>query len=149
MVLGGVTTSVIDRPRRDAVKDRATLLRKVLMFDAVTCAGMGLGLVLAGSHVDDLLGLPVPLLRGAGAVLLPFAALLAVAARPARPADAAVRGVVAANATWAAASALLLTSGQVAPTTIGTVFVLGQAAAVATIAAVEAFCLRRSQTVHA
>ena len=96
-----------------------------------------------------MLGLPEPLLRIAGAVLLPFAALVAyLSLRPYLP-RIAVWAVVLVNVLWAADSVLLLMSGWVAPTAAGTVFVLAQAAVVLMYAELQYMGLRRSGAVAA
>ena len=62
------------------------LLRNALALDAVACAGMGLLLATAAGPLAAPLGLPEALLRGAGLLLLPCAALLGfLASRKALP----------------------------------------------------------------
>ena len=119
-------------------------LRRLLYVDAATCAATGLLLAAAAPALATPLGLPVPLLREAGIVLLPFAALLVWLARQPRPPRGAVWGVVAANALWVVASVALLPSGLVAPTALGEAFVLAQAAVVAALAGLESTALRRA-----
>ena len=52
-------------------------LRQALLADAVTTALCGLLMLLAAHPLAGMLGLPETLLRIGGAVLLPFAALVA------------------------------------------------------------------------
>ena len=52
---------------------RNQLLRPVMLFDAVTCLAMGGLLVAAAGPIAGLTELPVPLLREAGILLVPFA----------------------------------------------------------------------------
>ena len=52
-------------------------LRTVLLFDAATCVGFGLLLMLGGTPLAGLTGLPAGLTWYAGLSLLPFAAYLA------------------------------------------------------------------------
>jgi hypothetical protein len=59
---------------------------------------------------------------------------------PSRP---AVWVIIVANAAWTAASLLLLVSGWVTPTTLGYLFVVVQAAAVAIFAELQWLGLRR------
>jgi hypothetical protein len=105
---------------------------------------MGAMLALGAGWLDGVLGLPAGLLRGAGLALLPFAAYLAHAARRPTLSRGAALAVIAVNIVWTLDSILLLASGWVEPTSVGTAFVLAQAAAVAGFAALEAAALRGS-----
>ena len=117
-------------------------LRRVLFVDAATSAAAA-ALLSAADVLAPLLGLPQALLLGAGAAFVPFAALvLWVAMRDPLP-RAGAWLVVAINVVWAADSVLLLFTDWVAPATLGTAFVLVQAAAVAVLAELEFVGLRR------
>ncbi|MDC8013012.1 hypothetical protein [Tahibacter soli] len=118
-------------------------LRRVLLVDAVSCAGMGALLLAAAAPLSGVLGLPVALLQGAAAILLPFAAFVAWLARRAAMPRAAVWAVVAINALWVVESVAVLFVGWTHPTTLGVAFVLMQAAFVAVLAELEAIGLRR------
>lgn len=119
-----------------------TFLRRVLLADAAASLAMGAICALGAGALAGPLGLPVPLLRGVGLLLLPWAALVAwLAYRPAMP-RRAVWAVVVLNLIWVVDSVLLLVSGLVAPTALGTGFVLAQAVAVAALAAAQAVGLR-------
>ncbi len=123
-----------------------TFLRRVLLADGLASLVMGTLLTLGAGVLTGLLGLPAPMLRGAGVVLLPWAALVAwLAYRPAMP-RRAVWVVVVLNVIWVVDSVLLLASGLVAPTMLGTMFVLGQALAVAALAAAQIVGLRAAAT---
>jgi hypothetical protein len=125
------------------------LLRKALMADAVVTGLAGLLMTLAAVPLATRYGLPVGLLRWAGLICLPFGAFdgwLATRTRLQRP---AVFFVVACNALWALDSILLLLTGWVEPTTLGTVFVVAQAVATAVFAELEFVGLRRSTQVEA
>ena len=96
-----------------------------------------------------MLGLPETLLLIGGAVLLPFAALVAyLSLRPNLP-RVAVWGVILVNVLWAAESVLLLMSGWVTPNAAGYVFVLAQAAVVLMYAELQYMGVRRSTIVMA
>ena len=125
----------------------STFLRRVLVLDAVSCAGMGLLLATSSSWLSGLLNLPVGLLREAGLVLLPFAALLAFSSTRSRLPRAAVWAVIVVNAIWAIDSIVLLFTGWVEPNLLGTAFVAGQAAFVAVMAELEYMGLRKSVSV--
>ncbi len=118
-------------------------LRRILFADAALSGAAGLLVLVGGGLLAGPLGLPEALLRGAGAVLVPYVCFVAwTASRPAIP-HAAVWAIVAANAAWAAASILVLVSGFVAPTVLGYLFVIAQAAAVAILGELQFLALRR------
>lgn len=122
-----------------------SLLRLALLADAIASGAMGILLAPVAAPLADWLGLPVALLREVGLILIPYAALLAwLACRPATPRLPA-QIVVAGNVLWVAASLLLLVSGLVSPTALGTAFVIGQALMVAIVAEAQFIGLRRRQ----
>lgn len=118
-------------------------LRRVLLADAATSGAMGVLLLADARIMERLLGLPAALLEGAGAILLPFAALVALLATRTRLPRLAVWTVIAVNIAWTAESILLLLGGWVHPTLLGQAFVLAQALAVACFAAAERWGLQR------
>lgn len=118
--------------RRDA--------RRALLLDAVASALMGVLLVAFAGVLTDPLGLSVGLMRGAGLVLLPYAAAVGLAAGA--PSERAVTTIISCNAVWVLASVSLLVSGWIAPSTAGTAFILAQAAAVALFAVLQRASLR-------
>ncbi len=122
----------------------APLLRQALLADAVTSAACAALLVGGAGFLDDLLGLPTALLRGAGLVLLPFVAFVAWLGTRARVPRLAVLAVIGLNALWALDSFLLLASGWVAPHAAGLAFVIAQAVVVAMYAELQVMGLRRS-----
>lgn len=124
-----------------------TFLRRVLLADATTCALMSLLLLSAGNPLVDLLGLPASLLDGVGAILLPFAALVAYLATRSTIPRAGVWIVILSNALWAVDSFLLLRSSWVEPTNLGRAFVIVQALATVTLAELEYVGLRKAATV--
>jgi hypothetical protein len=119
-------------------------LRTILLVDAATCVVTGLLMLLGADMLDSLLGLPVPLLRYAGASLLPIAAFMAFIATRENPARAAVWVIIAGNIGWVIGSFALLFAGLVSPTLLGTLFVTTQALTVALLAALEYVGLRQS-----
>lgn len=122
----------------------STFLRRVLMLDAVASGAMALLLVLAAGPLTELLGLPQALMRIAGAVLLPYSAFVAWLAMREAPSRPLVWAVVAANALWAVDSVLILLLGWIAPTTLGILFVAGQAMIVLVFAELQYLGLRRT-----
>lgn len=120
-------------------------LRRVLAVDAASCLGMG-ALCAAGAGVLAApLGLPRALLLEAGLVLLACAAVIGWLASHSAAPRALVLFVILGNAGWVLGSLLLLVSPFVAPTTLGGVFVVAQAAAVAVITELEWIGLRRAE----
>jgi hypothetical protein len=121
----------------------STFLRRALMLDAVASGATGLLAIAAAGPLEGLLGLPAALLRGAGLVLVPYVAFVIwTGTREAIPRPA-VWVVIVANVLWAAASALLLVSGWIAPTALGYAFVIGQAVVVALLGELQYMGLRR------
>ncbi len=122
----------------------SNLLRFALIGDAVASGTTGLLMALGAGLLTGLLGLPESLMRIAGLILLPHAAVIAYLGTRERLSRGAVWGVIAANAVWAAGSVLLLLSGWVNPTAFGYVFVVFQAVVVAGFADAQYLGLRRS-----
>lgn len=119
-----------------------TFLRRVLWLDAATCIACGLLLAAGGGMLEGLFGLPALLLRFAGASLFPVAAFIAWLAARGRLSPALVWVVIVGNVIWAADSILLLLTPWVAPTLLGTGFVVAQAVAVLGLARAEQLGLR-------
>ena len=129
-------------PARIVPRSKSSLfLRRALLADAVVSGAAGLLMLLGADLLAGLLGLPVALLRSAGAALIPFVAFVAYVGTRDRPATAAVWIVIACNALWAAVSFLLLI--WLAPTVLGYVFVVAQATAVAVFGELQLIGLRR------
>jgi hypothetical protein len=121
----------------------STFLRRALLLDAAASGATALLAIAAAGLLEGLLGLPAVLLRWAGLVLLPYVAFVVYAGTREDVSRSAVWAVIAANALWAIASALLLMSGWVAPTALGYAFVIGQALVVALLGELQYMGLRR------
>jgi hypothetical protein len=120
-----------------ATRPSQTPLKRALLIDATATGMMGLLLTIGAAPLESLLGLPAALLRWAGAALIPFAALLAYLALKPNVRRGVVWTLVGVNVLWAIDSFLLLASGWVDPTTLGTTFVIVQAVAVMAFAYME------------
>ena len=120
-------------------------LRRALVLDAVASGATALMMIAGAGLVEGLLGLPAALLRGAGLVLLPYVAFVIYTGTRETISRPAVWAIVVANVLWAAASAFLLVSGWVAPTALGTVFVIAQAVVVALLGELQYMGLRRGE----
>ena len=123
--------------------DSSRFLRLSLLADAAISGAVGVLMLAGAGLLDGLLGLPVPLLRGAGLVLVPYVAALVWLARREDVPRQAVWMVILANAVWAAGCVLLLLSGWIAPTWLGVAFVLVQAVTVLVFAELQYMALRR------
>jgi hypothetical protein len=118
-------------------------LRNVLVLDAAASGATAVLLVAGAGILEDLLGLPVALLREAGLILMPYVAFVAWVGTREPIARSAVGAIIAANALWAVASIGLLMSGLVAPTALGYTFVIAQAAVVALLGELQYVGLKR------
>jgi hypothetical protein len=122
----------------------SSFLRRALIVDAAVSAATGLMIALGANLLAALLGLPVALLDYAGISLIPFAVLVVWVAARDTLRRAGVWAVIVCNAVWSIDSILLLLSGTVAPTWLGTAFVIAQAVVVAVLAELEYLGLRHS-----
>ncbi|WP_048649146.1 hypothetical protein [Nitratireductor soli] len=119
-------------------------LRRVLFIDAAVSGAAALLLLLGAGLLEPLLGLPQALMFWAGAILVPFVALLLVVARRQHAPRLLLLDIVIANALWVVASFALLAAGGIAPTVLGVAFVVAQALAVALFAMLQCAGLRSS-----
>lgn len=127
------------------MSNQSTLfLRRVLLADAASCAGMGLGMLLFATPLAALLNLPTTFISEVGVVLLPCAAFIVyLASRPVPP-RMGVWAVIALNAVWVVESCALLFTDWVSPNEFGIAFIVGQALVVALLAELEYVGLRKS-----
>jgi hypothetical protein len=125
----------------------SSLLRRVLIVDALTSGACGVAMFALAEVFASMLQLPVDLVREAGIILLPFAAFVGFVASRQEPARLAVWAIIALNLVWVVDSILLLFSGWVAPNALGYVFVIAQAAMVLVLADLEYMGLKRSTAV--
>jgi len=124
--------------------DDQVFVRRALLADALVSAATGLLLAVAADYLTGFLGLPVALMRFAGLSLLPFAAIvLFVGLRPAPP-RTAVLAIIAYNAMWTVDSFVLLASGWIAPTLLGSAFVTIQAVTVGGFAMLQWVGMKRA-----
>ena len=112
-------------------------LQTILSFDAATCAGMGLLLVVASGSIAGLTEIHEWLLFAAGLLLLPIAVFMAIFTRTATVPAWALQAIVAGNVFWVLASVILPISGLIMPNGLGWLFLLMQAAVVALFALLE------------
>jgi hypothetical protein len=119
-------------------------VRVAVRLDAVVTGAFGALLVLASPLLDGWLSVDTALLIALGVVLVGYALVLElVVAR--RPTHGLVWEVIALNLLWAVASVVAVLTDALTLTTLGTAFVLAQAAAVALIAELQFLALRRER----
>jgi hypothetical protein len=121
-------------------------LRNVLRVDAASCVATGLASIVGASKLSGALGLPEPLLEGAGISLLLFALLILYAAARVPGARWPAWLVVLGNTVWVLDSVLLMLSDTVAPTALGLGYIALQAGLVALLAELEFSGLRKLAT---
>lgn len=124
-------------------KHSTSFLKLTLVADAVASGATGLLLAAGAGFLSGLLALPEPLMRYAGLFLLPYAAIVWWVGSRAEISRANVRLIVAANFAWSAASMVLLASGAISPSLLGSLFVTGQAVVVAAFAILQVMGLSR------
>jgi hypothetical protein len=122
-------------------------LRIVLLVDAATCVATGLLMTLGDDLLARLTAVPESLLRYAGMSLFPVAIFIALVGTRESIAPSGVWVVIIGNALWVAGSALLLFGGMIAPNALGYAVISAQAAAVALLAELEYFGLRKTLAV--
>lgn len=121
------------------------LLRLALLADAGASGAMGILLAAAAEPLAAWFGLPIALLREVGLLLLPYAALLAYLATRSTTPRLPAQLIVAGNVLWVLGSVALLLSGLMAPTALGTAFVIAQALIVAILAELQVMGLKRQR----
>lgn len=111
---------------------------------AAISRAVGALMLAATGALHNVTALPESLLRYVGFLFIPYVLVVGwLGLREAVP-RAAVWAVIACNVGWAIASVWLLSSGGVAPSTLGVAFVIVQAVAVVVFAELQFMGLRRS-----
>lgn len=128
---------------------RQNFLRYALFADAIASGATGALLIAGAGFLDGLLGLPVALMREAGLLLVPYVAFVAFVGTRETIARPAVQTIIAINIVWTVCSIGLLLTDYVAPTALGTAFVIAQAAVVAVFAELQFIGLRRTSLMTA
>ena len=129
---------------KETIMSQALFLRRVLALDSLSCLAIGLLMGLGASALAPLFGLPEPLVRTAGLLLLPLAAFIGwLASRPAPP-RALVWVVILGNLAWTAESFVLIAQ-QPAIAGLGAAFISAQALAVLGLAALEYVGLKKAR----
>jgi hypothetical protein len=119
-------------------------LRRVLVADATISGATGVLMIVGAGALEPWLGVPAWLLRTAGIALLPFAALVGLAATRASLPRSAVLAVIALNVLWAIECLVVLATGWLDPTRFGIAFIVAQAVTVVVLAELQWVGLRRA-----
>lgn len=122
-----------------------SLLRTTLRLDALASGAMGVGLLAGAPWLQGLLGLPRPLLLGAGAVCLCWGLFVGAMGWRQQLSASIVWAIVGLNALWVIESVVLLAFGWVEPTQAGFAFVIAQALAVAALAELQFVGMARAR----
>lgn len=126
--------------------DPSPLLVLSLRVDAVVSAAAGLLTLMLPERLQALMGAPLPWIIGIGVFMLTYGVVIGwLSARRQLP-IAAAWTVVIGNLLWALESVLLAGSGWIDPTPAGLTLLLGQAAAVGGLAALQLVGLRASRS---
>jgi len=120
----------------------SAFLRKALLADAFVSGAAAILMTAGAGLLGPLLDLPAALLFWAGLALIPFVAMLLVLARREAASRLLLLDIVLVNALWVVASFTIIGLGLVAPNTLGMLFIIAQALAVALFAALQLSALR-------
>jgi hypothetical protein len=122
----------------------SSYLRKALLADAVVSGAACLAMIAGADITHGLLGLPSALLFWSGVALIPFIVMLAMVVRAGRAPGGLIVTIIALNFAWVAASLWVALGPAFAPTLLGKVFIVAQAATVAIFAELQIIGLRRA-----
>ena len=120
------------------------MLRTWLRLDAGVTGANGVAYLVAAGPLGELFGLSPALLRGAGAFLVAFAALVWLTATREELSRTVVAAIIAANAVWALDSLAAAVLGWGSPTVVGAAWMVAQALVVGAFAELQLTGLRRS-----
>ena len=127
-------------------KPMTPFLKAVLLVDAATCILSGILLLTSSAALERLLEIPAGLSLAAGLLLLAFGAAVAWVGTRRELRHFAVWVIISVNALWAVESLLALALGWLEPNAVGRYLVIAQAIAVAVIAELQFFGLRKAST---
>lgn len=127
---------------------RAPSIRPVLQVDAAITGATALLMLAGAGPLGDLLDLPVALLAGAGAVLVPYVGYLVWLARRDEVPRAGIGVAIAANIAWAVGCAVLLAGGMVEPSALGVAFILLNAVVVLAFTDLQLMAMRVGRQEH-
>lgn len=119
------------------------LLKNALLADGALVLAAGIFLRIIADFLAERFGLPTNSMHIVGTALIPWAGFVIYLGLGKLVLPAAFWVVIAGNALWVLASFVLLATGWLSLTPLGTAFLLLQALVVAGFAAVQFYALRR------
>ena len=122
----------------------SSFLRKALLADAVVSGAACLAMIAGADFTHALFGLPSALPFLAGVSLIPFVAMLAMIVRAGSAPSGLIATIIVLNFARVAGSLFVAFGPAFAPTLLGKIFVVAQAATVAVFAELHIFGLRRT-----
>ena len=122
----------------------SSCLRKALLADSVFSGAASLAMIAGADFTYDLLGLPSALLFWAGVASITFVTLLAMMVRAGRAPGSLIVAVIVTHLAWVAGSLFAAFGPAFAPSLLGQVFVVKQAAIVGVFAQLQIVGLRRA-----
>ena len=122
----------------------SSFLRKALLADAVVSGAACLAMIAGADFTHALLGLPSALLFWAGVSLIPFIVTLVMVVRANAAPTGLIAALIAINIAWVVASLFVAFGPAFAPTLLGKIFIVAQAATVAVFAELQIIGLRRA-----
>ncbi|MCK2216679.1 hypothetical protein MF672_023185 [Actinomadura sp. ATCC 31491] len=125
--------------------DKARFLRLALTADSVVTGGNGLLYLVLAGPAGDLLGAEAGLLRGIGAFLLGYGVAVGLLAARRDPGTPGPRIVIAMNIAWTLGSVAAVVTGALGLTTVGAIWAIAQALAVAAFAELQIMGLRKAR----
>jgi len=136
-------------PATEATTTSATtILRRVLVLDALVTGGNGVIYLIASGPVAELLGTSAGLLLGIGTFLAAYGLAVGVLAAQRKPSASMTKLVIGANLLWALVSIGVAAFGVLGTNVIGTTWTVLQAGTVAGFAALQMWGLRKLRTRH-
>jgi hypothetical protein len=122
-------------------------LKKAIAADALVSGAAGVAMMVGSTFLPALFGLPAELLFWAGLALVPFVIELVLILRMKQVPPGFIVALVAINVAWVAASLFVAFGPAFAPTLLGKLFVVAQAAVVAVFAELQIIGLKRARVV--
>lgn len=112
-------------------------IRWLILADTLLVAGFFLLLLILASPLANATDLPVNFLRGAGAILAPWAGFLGITWKRSHIPKAAVTTTILVNMVWVASSLGIVVADVVEPNALGVAFILVQSGGVLLLALLQ------------
>lgn len=131
------------------IAKHTSLLRRALAADAIVSGALAFALIVAANPIAQLFGMTASLLSIVGLLLLPWTVWTGWLSRQKHPPRMQVWSVIGINTLWVIDSVILLMSGWVQPTALGTAFIIAQAVVVGVLAEAQYIGVRRAMMLAA